>query len=99
METKIPKKLDTDAFNKAWLEWVQYRKESRKKLTPSTIRYQLKRLEKWGHDRAIAAIEETITQGWVGLREPGDASSKAAHATRIQAPPGEYDNVKIHRAD
>lgn len=63
--------LDTPAFRDSWQSWVVYRSERRAKLTPSTIKRQLATLARWGPTQAIAAIEQSISAGWVGLFEPG----------------------------
>ena len=51
---------------KSWEEWIQYRKESKKKMTDITIRKQLKFLELHIKDH-IKIIERSITNGWQGL--------------------------------
>lgn len=50
----------------AWSDWVQYRKESRKKITPSTERRQIKMLSQHIEDH-VKIIEQSIEQGWMGL--------------------------------
>jgi len=49
-----------------WEEWLQYKKESKKKMTPSTIKKQLKVLEQNKNDQ-IAIIDKSITCGYIGL--------------------------------
>jgi hypothetical protein len=68
--TPMPECLQTNAFQEAWTDWQQHRKEIKKELKPTMIVQQLKWLAKLGHDKAIATIENTITKGWVGLKEP-----------------------------
>lgn len=91
--------LRTDAFQAAWLSWVEYRRQAGKRLTAATIAKQVKRLESWGHDDAIRAIERSIENGWQGLFEPKEQKrdGKAVQANgRKQARswsdrhPGEY---------
>ena len=62
--------LWTDAFREAWEAWADDRRERGKKLTTRAIAGQIKKLEAWGHDRAIASIEQSIGAGWTGLFEP-----------------------------
>lgn len=50
----------------AWSEWVQFRKEIKKKLVPTTINRQLKFLEKHKEDHVLI-IEQSIMNGWTGL--------------------------------
>ena len=66
----IPRNIDTPDFREAWKDWEQYRKEIKKKLTPSTMKSQLKTLAKWGETKAIMAIRKSIDSGWTGLFEP-----------------------------
>ena len=74
-ETALPEELDTPDFRKAWSEWTEYRRESKKKLTKSTITRQLGSLAKLGEEAAIASIDQSISNGWTGLFEPkGDAA-------------------------
>jgi hypothetical protein len=68
----IPVGLRTPGFTEAWAEWVGHRREIRNKLTPRTAKVQLARCEKWGEQRAIAAILHSIGQGWIGLYEPNE---------------------------
>ena len=70
-QSEFPDELGTsDSFKTAWNEWTQYRAEKRKNLTTSTIQKQLAKLAKWGPERAVAAIHNSIEQGWAGLYEP-----------------------------
>ena len=74
-EIALPEELDTSDFRKAWGEWTEYRRESKKKLTKSTITRQLGSLAKLGEEAAIASIDQSISNGWTGLFEPkGDAA-------------------------
>lgn len=61
-------------FAKAWAEWVQYRKEARKALTPSTIAKQLNDLGKLPEQAAIEMISNSILKGWQGLYPPTNGS-------------------------
>lgn len=67
---ELPDVLNTPAFRAAWAEWVQHRKEIRKKLTDTSVKRQLAMLERIGHDQAIRTIGHTVERGWIGLREP-----------------------------
>jgi hypothetical protein len=74
----LPDVLLTETFKAKWREYVAYRKTSRMKpLKPASLAKQWKELAAWGHDSAIAAIDQTIRNGWQGLFEPktGTASS------------------------
>lgn len=53
----------------AWFDWLQYKKESKKKLTLSTAKAQLKFLGGRPDSEAIAILNQSITSGWTGLFE------------------------------
>lgn len=51
-----------------WQEWVQYRKEKKQALKPSTVAYQIKFLSQHVENHQLI-IEQSIQQGWTGLFE------------------------------
>lgn len=75
-EVKFPETLDTEEFRTAWCEWVQYRRESKKKLTTSTVSKQLAMLAAWGSLKAVQAIGLSISNGWAGLFDPGERQGR-----------------------
>jgi hypothetical protein len=77
----FPGALDTDEFLEAWDRWKTYRTEIKKRLTPTTIRQQLKTLETMGHDDAIRSIDQSIGAGWIGLF-PADGRGSTPSAGR-----------------
>jgi hypothetical protein len=81
----FPEKLNTPEFHAAWRDWVQHRREIRKKLTPKAVETQLKHLAEWGPKRAIAAIGYSIGNGWTGIFEEREGTGagrvKAKHPT------------------
>lgn len=50
----------------AWEEWKQYKKERKQKLTPSTVRHQLKVLEA-DQEHQVEIINYSIANGYTGL--------------------------------
>jgi hypothetical protein len=56
-----------EKFYAVWDEWVNFRKEVKKPLTPTSIREQLKFLTELTEDDAITSIKNSIRSGWVGL--------------------------------
>lgn len=62
--------LETDAFCEAWRNWVDYRHKRRKPLTFRAVKLQIGKLESWGQDRAIQAIDNAIEKGWATVYEP-----------------------------
>jgi hypothetical protein len=77
----FPGALDTDEFLEAWDRWKTYRAEIKKRLTPTTIKQQLKTLETMGHDDAIRSIDQSIGAGWIGLF-PADGRGSTPSAGR-----------------
>lgn len=61
-ELDLPEWLD----KKAWNEWVEYRKQIKKKLTALTIKKQIKFLSENKKDH-IKILENSISNGWTGL--------------------------------
>ena len=57
------KNLPTWLNKEAWNEWVQFRKEIKKKLVVTTISRQIKFLEKH-KDTHIEILEQSILNGW-----------------------------------
>lgn len=64
----IPLNLNTPEFEAAWNEYVAYRRERRlPKLLPRSVQKQWDKLSDAGPGAAIAAINDTIAQGWTGI--------------------------------
>jgi hypothetical protein len=88
--------IDTPTWldKETWSEWVQYRKELKKKLTPTTIKRQIKLLENYKKDHKKIIIQ-SIRNGWTGLfplkdvadvPKSGSRSDKArAYEKRLEA--------------
>lgn len=62
--------FESEAFSKAWLSWINYRKEIKKPIKESTIKAQWEEFKKWGEQKSIIAIQQSILNGWQGLFEP-----------------------------
>jgi hypothetical protein len=77
----LPPELDNEEFRSAWLQWIGFRREIKKKLTPSTVSKQLELLATWGSVKSIQAIQASITNGWQGLFDPSQRTGKAASAS------------------
>lgn len=73
-----------------WDEWVTFRKEIRKKLTPTTIKRQLKQLEAAGA-AANDMILQSIQNGWTGLFPVKGTVKKPEN--KKEAPAGKYSAV------
>jgi hypothetical protein len=60
---------EEDIGIKGWDEWVAYRAEIRKSLTPASVKKQLTFLEQHTPDQQEQIINQSITNGWTGLFE------------------------------
>lgn len=90
----IPASLDTTAGRQAWDEWREYRRQTRKKLTPIG---ETKLLSEWaerGATRFVAAVNHSITNGWQGLFEPEGKHGNATHARAISEGRAVGDNYQ-----
>lgn len=74
----IPSNLDTPEFKAAWSGWIADRRERRKPMTDRAAELALRRLAEWGPERAVAAIEHSIANGWQGIFEPQGGPKAAA---------------------
>ena len=54
-------------FRKTWDTWMTYRKERKKPMTTRTVNMQLDDLKKLTEQQAIATINQSIKNGWLGL--------------------------------
>ena len=54
----------------AWEEWLQFKKEKRNSMTPTTYKRQAAFLKRLGPEKARAALEQSMANGWTGLFEP-----------------------------
>lgn len=66
----VPLLLNTPEFLKAWADWIAYRKEAKKPVTPLSAAKQFAMLEALGPDRAVLSINSSIQNQWQGLFEP-----------------------------
>lgn len=95
-QPRLPPKLDTKPFRGAWNDWIQHRREIRKKLTPLAVKMAITKLEKLGHDRAIETIEHSIANGWTGLIEPKRSEGRPTGPSgKVHAKPGKYANIGV----
>ena len=62
----------------AWQAWMNYRKESKKRMTETTIKLQLAFLEKHKADHA-EIIKKSIMMGWTGLFELKKDTKRTAY--------------------
>lgn len=62
--------FSSEAFSNAWFRWVDYRKELKKPLKETSIDMQWTQFAGWGEIKSIDSINQSITNGWMGLFEP-----------------------------
>lgn len=73
----FPDELQSEAFDAAWREWHEYRRQRRlSKWKPVTVRKQLNALARVGPDAAVATLEKSIRNGWNGLFPEQQATQK-----------------------
>ena len=78
-EIEFPANLKSADFGAAWESYLAYRKSSRlKSLAPASIQAQLRNLSEMGHDAAIAAINQSIANGWQGIFPPKEQKPMGA---------------------
>lgn len=69
-ETDIPPSLDSESFRHAWAEWVEFRMSlKRVKRWDILFRKQLEWLSSMPIATAIAVLDQSMRQGWMGLFE------------------------------
>jgi hypothetical protein len=95
--TAVNLPFESEDFAEAWNDWVVYRKEKKKKLTPSTIKMQLKKLASVGEIRAIRMIAYSIEKGWEGLFEENVSNVTAINvpSSQIFRKPQTSDNYSL----
>ena len=78
-------------FINAWLEWVDYRKEIKKKIVVSTAKKQISFLSR--QKEPIACINQSIEKGWEGLFEINSGLIKKLKNYDFQK--GDGDGFKV----
>lgn len=65
----IPQSLrSSEIFIEAWIKWDNFRRTEKKApLTPTSVKQQLKKMEKYGVEVSIKTIESSIDNGYQGL--------------------------------
>jgi hypothetical protein len=61
--------LNSEEFIEIWIDWVDHRKEIRKKLTPIAAKRQLILLGRYSAQVAVAMIDRAIVSSWQGIFE------------------------------
>lgn len=66
-DVEIPESLRTEAFLRAWAEWLDDRRKRRLTVAPDTLRRQLAKLAEVGPAAAIEAINTSMMAAWKGV--------------------------------
>ena len=74
--TEIPSDLDCPAFREVWNDFLTHRKEKKKAVTPTNERALLKKLRSWGTSKAVDALQNSVTNGWLGVFPPKEEEWK-----------------------
>lgn len=82
----------------AWEEWLQYRKESKKKMTELTVKKQLRFLSYHIKDH-VKIIERSIQNGWQGLFPLDNKSYGNTDASKVLKRRIEDDEAKREREE
>jgi hypothetical protein len=70
LDPYFPEELDTPEFRALWDEWLAHRKAKKVSLTPQTLHRQMNMLRGLGLERAMACLNNSLTNGYMGLFEP-----------------------------
>jgi hypothetical protein len=89
--------FESDEFRQAWQDWINHRKEIRKKITPLSARKSFSQFVKIGEARTIAAINNSIMHGWTGIFEAKQSEHSASHREAKKA--NEYPERPFNLAD
>lgn len=68
--------FESEKFQEAWLDFVQHRKEKKSPLKPTSTKRALNKLAKMGEANAIAALDNSISNGWTGIFPPDKTTTK-----------------------
>jgi hypothetical protein len=88
--SELPKALDSSDFRDAWNKYLQYRKERKKPLYPTSFLAKWKQMEAWGKESAITAINNSIANGWQGIFPTDQGTSSKPTKTEEES---KYKNI------
>jgi len=88
--SELPKALDSSDFRDAWNKYLQYRKERKKPLYPTSFLAKWKQMEGWGQEAAITAINNSIANGWQGIFPADQGTTSKPQKTEEES---KYKNI------
>lgn len=68
-ETQIPPSLNTKSFLEVWADFLEHRKQMKKKMSDVAKSGMLKKLSKYSVQTAIQMLDQSIENGWLGVFE------------------------------
>ena len=86
--------FDTPEFRTAWAAWIKHRNEMKKPLRETSQQAALKKLSNHPEHTAIQMIEQSISNGWLGLFP---IETKQAHGRTIQEQRGTDPESTLQR--
>ena len=84
LEPSIPDNLNVESFLLVWEEWKQYRKEIKKPLKATSIKYQMKKLKKYTPETAAAMLVQSIENQWQGIFELKNGAGVGASSKLVR---------------
>lgn len=74
---ELPVALNTPEFKAAWEGYREMRKAIKKPLTARAMSLVINKVELWGHDLAIEALDRSTTSNWQGVFDPRESRDQA----------------------
>ena len=91
----LPKALDRDEFRTALADWMEYKARRNELYVGPGMTALINKLSRWGADRAIAAIENSMASGYQGIVESKDrVPQQTKTASIIDLCAEAYDNSR-----
>lgn len=74
---ELPEGLNTPEIKEAWEAWIRHRQEAKSSATKVSQERTIKKLLKMGPERALAALDHSISNNWLGIYEPDSSRNSA----------------------
>lgn len=71
------------AFAESWAGFVEFRRSAKKACTPRAEKLLFARLEKWGEEKAIRALDLSTESGWLCVIDPDLREGRAKPSRRV----------------
>lgn len=72
---ELPTPTVPEYLKEVWKEWEQHKKEIKSRLTPTSVKKLITKLDAYDHTTAVAMVNHAIEKGWKGvwpLDAPGE---------------------------